>query len=86
VATLGVGGGCAATSKSTYLSRSFSLSHKHTMMATVSVLSIASLLMLFAVADARILGAYTDGQCESAHTAFYGSNDASGTMGILSIL
>jgi hypothetical protein len=56
------------------------------MMATVSVLSIASLLMLFAVADARIPGAYTGGQWESAHATFYGVNDAYGTMGILSIL
>jgi hypothetical protein len=55
-------------------------------MASVSVLSIASLLILFAVADARIPGIYTGGQWENAHATFYGGNDASGTMGTLSIL
>lgn len=55
-------------------------------MAPMSVLSIASLLILFAVADARIPGIYTGGQWESAHATFYGGNDASGTMGTLSIL
>lgn len=59
------------------------LSQKHTL-APASVLSIASLLMLFVVADARIPGLYTGGQWESAHATFYGGNDADLELWVLS--
>ncbi|XP_075638886.1 expansin-A6 [Castanea sativa] len=44
-------------------------------------IAIASLLSLFALANAKIPGVYSGGTWESAHATFYGGSDASGTMG-----
>ncbi len=50
-------------------------------MASVTMLCIASLLSLFAMANAKFPGVYTGGSWQSAHATFYGGSDASGTMG-----
>lgn len=44
---------------------------------------VALVSIMVVVTEARIPGAYSGAQWQSAHATFYGGSDASGTMGML---